>query len=194
MDLRAVNASKLKMFRAAIEKQATDEIAEASKNIREKKSAAGKARAELAVREELSRIRAEQSSAEAKFKKEFSRCDFEIERAVRIHRKELIEGFFGEIEGELQKFADSAKYDGHLKSCIKKAENELGESCVFLACPRDIEKLRTLTKKEVRADNSIKLGGICAIDEEKGLFADYTLDKALENEKSAFSNHAELRL
>ena len=194
MDLKALNASKLEMFKAAIDKQADNEINSVTKKIRDRKSAVGKARAELAVREELSKIRAEQSASEARFKKELSRCDFEIEMAVRIHRKELIEVFFEEIEGELREFAKSSKYDEFLKSSLKKAEEELGAGCVILAREADLNRLSALTKNEVKEERSIRLGGICAKNEEKGLFSDYTLDSALKEEKEAFSSHPELRL
>lgn len=194
MDLHAVNASKLEMFRAAVDKQAEDEINSVIKKIREKKNAAGKAKAELAVREALASIRAEQSAAEARFKKELSRCDFEIERAVRIHRKELVEAFFEEIEGDLQKFAGSSEYEKYLKNSLKKAEEELGGDCVILARAEDISSLKSLTKLELRESRQIRLGGICAMDEERGRFVDFTLDKSLEDEKIAFSSHSELRL
>lgn len=194
MDLNALNESKLGMFREAIDKQADDEIKEQKSLIRERKSAAGAARAELDVREKLAKIHAEQSAAEAKFKKEFSRCDFEIAQAVRLHRKELIDGFFADIESELSRFSESENYEKHLKAAIAKAESELGSDFVILARERDVEILKKLTNREVRADRSIKLGGICALDESRGLFCDYSLDKALNDEKNAFSGRSELRL
>lgn len=189
-----VISEKRDMFRAAIDKQAEDEIAELTVRIRAKKSAAGKAKAELAVREELAGIHAEQNAAEAKFKKEMSRCDFETARAVRVHRKELIDGFFEEIRTELTEFAKSDKYDGYLWNSLKKAEEAFGKDCVILAAVKDIPRVEALTKNEVRADNSIKLGGICAMDEKKGLFVDLSMDNALEDEMEQFSKKAELRL
>ncbi len=193
MNLNEIS-DKREMFRAAIDKQADDEIAELTARIRAKKNAAGKAKAELAVREELAQIHAEQNAAETKFKKEMSRCDFETATAVRAHRKELIEDFFEEIRGGLREFAKSDKYDGYLWNSLKKAEEALGKSCVILAATKDVARVEALTKSEVRADSSIKLGGICAMDEKKGLFVDLSMDKALEDEMDAFSKKAELRL
>ena len=189
-----VISEKREMFRAAIDKQADDEISELTAKIRAKKNAAGKAKAELAVREELAGIHAEQNAAEAKFKKEMSRCDFETARAVRVHRKELIDGFFDEIRSELTEFAKSDKYDGYLWNSLKKAEEAFGKDCVILAAVKDIPRVEALTKNEVRADNSIKLGGICAMDEKRGLFVDLSMDNALEDEMEQFSKKAELRL
>ena len=193
MDLDVIN-SKLERFRAQIDKQADEEIAELTARIREKKNAAGKAKAEFAVREALAQVRAEQNSAAAKYKKEFSRCDFETTKAVRAHRNELVEGFFAEISEELAEFTKSAKYDGYLENSIKKAEEALGKGCVILAAVKDVDRVKALTKNEVRADSSIILGGICAMDEGKGLFADLSMDAALADEKEKFSDKAELRL
>ena len=193
MDLEVIN-SKLERFRAQIDKQADDEIAELTAKIREKKNAAGKAKAQFAAREALAQVHAEQNSAAAKYKKEFSRCDFETTKAVRAHRKKLIEGFFAEISEELSEFTKSAKYDGYLENSIKRAEGALGKGCVILAAVKDVDRVKALTKNEVRADNSIILGGICAMDEEKGLFADLSMDAALADEKEKFSDKAELRL
>ena len=189
-----VISEKREMFRAAIDKQADDEISELTAKIRAKKNAAGKAKAELAVREELAGIHAEQNAAEAKFKKEMSRCDFETARAVRVHRKELIDGFFDEIRSELTEFAKSDKYDGYLWNSLKKAEEAFGKDCVILAAVKDIPRVEALTKNEVRADNPIKLGGICAMGEKRGLFVDLSMDNALEDEMEQFSKKAELRL
>ena len=86
MDLEVIN-SKLERFRAQIDKQADEEIAELTAKIREKKNAAGKAKAQFAAREALAQVHAEQNSAAAKYKKEFSRCDFDTTKAVRAHRK-----------------------------------------------------------------------------------------------------------
>lgn len=194
MDLDVFNSSKLERFRTQIDKQADEEIAELTARIREKKNAAGKAKAEFAAREAFAQVRAEQNSAAARYKKEFSRCDFETTKAVRAHRSELIESFFAEISGELAEFTRSAKYDGYLENSIKKAEDVLGKGCVILAAVKDVDRVKTLTKNEVRADSSIILGGICAMDESKGLFADLSIDAALADEKEKFSDKAELRL
>lgn len=194
MDLEVINSSKLERFRAQIDRQADEEIAELTARIREKKNAAGKAKAEFAAREALAQVHAEQNSAAARYKKEFSRCDFETTKAVRAHRNELVEGFFAEISEELSEFTKSAKYDGYLERSIKRAEDALGKGCVILAAVKDVDRVKALTKNEVRADNSILLGGICALDEGKGLFADLSLDAALADEKEKFSDKAELRL
>lgn len=194
MNLDAINTSKIEMFRANINKMADDEIAELTAQIREKRNTAGKRQAEFATREALARVRAEGNAAATRFRKEFSRCDFETMKAVRAHRKELIDGFFEELRADLAEFAKSDKYEDYLKRGIEKSKSELGADCVIFAAVRDVERVRGLCKNEVRADKHILLGGVCALDEKRGLFGDLTLDKALEDEKSAFTDKAELRL
>ncbi len=194
MDLNAINASKIGRFQVAVDDQADKEIAELTARIRERKSAAGKARAQFEGREQLAKIRAERNAAETRIKKEISRCDFEIERAVLSHRKELIDSFFEELGDELRGFAASDKYEAHLKKSLDQAEKALGKDFVVLAKPDDVEKLKGLTSNEVRADNAISIGGICAMNEEKGLFADFSLDSAIDEEKEAFVSKKELKL
>ncbi len=63
-----------------------------------------------------------------------------------------------------------------------------------MAAVKDVDRVKALTENEVRADSSIILGGICALDEDKGLFADLSIDAALADEKEKFSDKAELRL
>lgn len=194
MDLNAINASKISRFQAAVDEQAEKEIAQRVAEIRERRSAAGKVRAQAKNREELAAIRAERNAAETRIKKELSRCDFEIERAVLSHRKELIDGFFEELKSELVAFAKSDKYEAYLKSSLGKAEQALGGEFIVLAKAVDIDKVKALTKNEVRPDMNIDIGGICAMNEEKGLFADFSLDSALDEEREAFVSKKELTI
>lgn len=194
MDQEAIYAKKAEQFRAVIDKLADEEIALGKNEIRAKKSAAGKAREEHETAEALSKVRAERSAHEMKFKKEISRCEFETTKAVRAHRKELIDDFFEEIRAELVEFAKSKKYDDYIKRALAKAEIELGGKLVVFAAEKDLETVKKWTVHEVRVDNAIMIGGVTALDEEKGLYADYTLDSALENEREAFTDKPELRL
>lgn len=194
MDLETMYAEKAEMFRAAIDKQADEEIARSTKEIRAKKNAAGKAKAEHALAEALSQVRAEKSANEMRFKKELSRCEFETTKAVRAHRKKLIDEFFEELRGDLEEFAGSEKYEDFLKRSLAKAERELGGNFVVLAAAKDVSRVKKLTNRAVRTELTIMLGGIGALDEEKGLYADYTLDSALESEREAFTDKSELRL
>lgn len=194
MDLNKINAAKMTMFRNAVNHQADREIEELTAKIREQRSAADRIREEHEQREALAQLKAERNSAESAFKKELSRCDFEANKKVLAHRKELCDSLFADIEGELKKFTESEKYDDFLAKKIAKAEEALGKDIVVLASLADEKRVSALTKHEVRADSAIALGGICALDEKRGLFCDFSLDKALEDEREAFSKKRELMM
>lgn len=193
MDLDEMYSDKAEQFLAAINKQADEEIACMTTEIRAKKSEAGKIKAEHALAEALAKIRAEKSSNEMKFKKELSRCEFETTKAVRAYRKEKIDRFFEELAEELKKFTDTDKYDDYLTSSLEKAGGELGTKFTVLVREKDVERIKKLTSNPVRVERSIMLGGVSAVDEERGLYADYTFDSALQNEREAFSEKTELR-
>ena len=194
MELEKIYAEKAEKFRAAINKQADEEIARRVQEIKERKNAAGKVREEHETAEALAKVRAERSANEMRFKKEISRCEFETTKAVRAHRKELIDGFFEEIRADLVEYTQTKKYEDYIKRALSKAERELGGTLIVFAAAKDVEAVKKWTVHEVRADNSITIGGITAMYEEKGLFADYTLDSALEQEREAFTDKPELRL
>ena len=192
MDLNSLNASKMTIFRNAVNHQADREIEELTAKIREQRSAAERIREENESREALAALKTERSSMEARFRKELSRCDYEVNKGVLAHRKELCEEFFGKIEQDLREFSESEKYADFLKKRIEKAEKALGKDVVILAAKKDVERVCSLTNHEVRADSTIVLGGICALDEKRGLFCDFSLDRALEDERAAFAEKREL--
>lgn len=194
MDLNEINRYKMGMFKENVNKQADEEIALITAKIRDQKSAAGREKEEAAAHEALSQLRREQTAFEQRYKRELSRCDYETAKAVRAYRKELVDGFFEEIKNDLKSFAEGEKYGEYLKRSIEKANKALGKKCVILCAPKDVEKLKKLCENEIRADSSIMLGGIGALDKEKGLFCDFTLDRALDDETAAFSDKKELRL
>lgn len=192
MDLNTLNASKMTMFRNAVNRSADREIEELTAKIREQRSAAERLREENESREAMAALKTERSAMQAKYRKELSRCDYEVNKGVLAHRKELVEEFFGKIEGDLREFSESEKYTDFLKKRLEKAEKALGKDIVILAAKKDVERVSSLTEHEVRADSTIVLGGICALDEKRGLFCDFSLDKALEDECAAFAEKREL--
>lgn len=194
MDFNAINASKLSRFQAEIDKLADSEIAELSSKVQQQSGQAEQLHIKYEIHKEAAKIRAERNAAETRIKKELSRCESDAERKVLSHRKSLIDGFFSELGEELRRFADSDRYEGYLRNALSKAEKELGKGFTVLAAERDVQKLKQLTENEVRADNSIAIGGICAMNEQKGLFVDYSLDMRLSQEREGFVSKRELML
>lgn len=186
-------AEKLEMFREEINSQADAECSEIKRLAAQRHSGAEKARAEYAEREALSTIQAQKSKLSSRINKELSRCDFETKKAVLAHRNELIEKFFAEIKEQLCALANSAQYESILQKSAERARAELGEDAIISVSPRDMQRAEKLGIAP-RADASIRIGGVRAQNVAGTLAGDYTLDKALENEKSAFSDNAQLRL
>ena len=189
------NAARLEMFRQAINTQADAEAAEIKRLADEKLSALTRERSERSANEALAEIKAERSRVEAGFKKELSRCDFEMKKAVLQHRNQLIEQLFSELRQKLSDFTSTPAYTEYLKKALEKAAAEVGSSgAVIYARTADVAAVKQLTGLPVEVDNSIGIGGICAGNASAGLFADYTLDSRLAQQQELFSGKSELRL
>lgn len=188
---------KIEMFRDAIQKQADEDISAIIAEMRERRSSADKTRSELASKEALDNIKNETGRINAQFRREMSKCDYDMKRTVLMHRNELINGFFEETEKRLKKFVESDEdYAAYLKRSLEKirASIALDSATLIYARPQDIDAVRTLTSCEVTTDNTIRLGGLRAVCRNKNIFCDVTLDVALEDEKRAFIEKTELRL
>lgn len=188
------NTSRLELFRQAINSQADAEAEEISRQTEETSAALEKEKRERTAYEALSEIKAERSRIGSSFKKEISRCDYDMKRAVLSHRNELTERFFAEIGRKLSEWTKTPAYTEYLKAALAKAEEALGSETVIHARHEDTDAVRALTGLSVEEDSSITIGGISAADSARGLFADFTLDSRLAGEKAAFSNKSELRL
>lgn len=186
--------ARLEQFRQAINAQADREAAELTHQYEEKRAAAQKEKSERFSGEALAEIKNERARTAAYFRKELSRCEFDRKNAVLAHRNQLLEQLFTEIRQRLSQWTQTPDYTGYLSRALEKAKQELGEDIVIYARPADIPAVKSLTELPVEQDNSISLGGINAGCPEKGLFADYTLDSRLAEQKDAFPNRSELRL
>lgn len=195
MDMEKINAAKLEIFYKAINKLADAEIESIAEQSQSRRTAVGKAKTDFAEREALAQVRSEMNAVAAGFRKEISKCDFEAKKAVLAHRSKLIDGFFSEIGEKLAEFVASPAYEGYLKRSLERASKELsgGVNAVYSA-PADVERIKKLTEIEVKADPSIKLGGIIASGMNESTCIDLTLDRALLDEREAFNDKSELRL
>ncbi len=187
---------KTELFREAINAQADEEASARIAELRERKASADKTRSELASKETLDSIRNETNRINTEYRREMSKCDYDMKKAVLIHRNELINGFFEETEQRLSVFAKSAEYGAYLKRSLEKIKGmiALDNSAVVYAREQDIPAVRELTSCEVAVDNTIVIGGLRAVCKTKNVFCDATLDMALEDEKLAFTEKTELRL
>lgn len=189
------NTSRLELFRQAINSQADAEAAEIARQTADTRSTLEKDKLERSTNETLSEIKAERERTAAGFRKEISRCDYDMKRAVLAHRNELTEQFFAEIRQKLSEWVNTPDYTKYLEDALKQAEQTLGSSgTVIRARSADRDAVQNLTALPVEPDDAISVGGISAENAGKGLFADFTLDSRLADEKAAFSGKSELRL
>ena len=188
------NTARLELFRQAINTQADAEAAGIVREADKKCEALSREKSERSRSAALDEIRAEQAKTSAKYRRELSRCDFEMKKAVLSHRNALIEDLFARAQERLMEFTGTPEYEEYLKKSAEKAVETLGPDAVINARPQDAEAVRSATKLAVRPDSSIIIGGISAQNDTRGLFADFTLDSRLRAEKAAFADKSELRL
>ena len=190
------NNAKLELFRQEISRQAEEDAAAKTAEIRRRRKEAGKTKNELAAKAELDKIKTEFGRANSAFKREMSRCDYDLKKSVLTHRNDLITGFFAETEERLRKFVASDEYPEYLRRSLEKirASIALDSATLIYARACDVDIVRALTSCEVTADNSIKLGGLRALCRAKNVLCDVTLDMALTDEKRLFTEKSELHL
>lgn len=189
------NTARLELFRQAINTQAQAEADEIVRQSEEKCAALAKEKSARTSGEAVSAIREEYARTAAAYKKELSRLDYEMKKAVLARRSELVDGLFEEIRAKLAEFTAGSGYADYLKNAISRALSALGESgTVIYARPADLEAVKRLTALPVEPDHRISLGGISAGNTVSGLFTDLTLDSRLRDAQADFSGRSELRL
>lgn len=190
------NNAKLELFSQEIKRQSREEAEAKTAELRRRRKEAGKTKNELAAKAELDGIKTGLNRAESAFKREMSRCDYELKKSVLTHRNNLITEFFDETEKRLRQFAASEDYPAYLKRSLEKirASIALDSATLIYARACDVDIVRTLTSCEVAADSSIQLGGLRALCRSKNVLCDVTLDMALSDEKRLFTEKSELHL
>ncbi len=187
---------KLEMFEQSIQEHADAEAKELTAQLHARRSASGRTKDKLATKEALNKIRNDVIRSEADFRREMSRCDYELKKSILVHRNEIITEFFAETENKLKEFAASEQYNDYLRRSLEKirASIALDSATLIYARPCDVDAVRALTSCEVTADNTIMLGGLRAMCRNKMVLCDVTLDTALQDEKKRFTEKTELRL
>lgn len=190
------NNAKLELFRQAIQVQADAEAKALIADMRSKKAAAGRTQEEIDAKITLNGIKTEMTRSETTFRKEMSRCDYDMKKSVLMYRNKLITEFFDDIEAKLRAFVSSEEYEDYLRRSLEKirASIAIDRATVIYARPCDVDKVRAMTSCEVTSDNTIQLGGLRAMCRVKNVLCDVTLDAALYNEKRIFADKTELSL
>jgi len=190
------NNAKLELFRQARQEQADAEAKSIIADMRSKKAAAGRTQEEIDAKVTLNGIKTEITRSRTAFRKEMSKCDYDMKKSVLMYRSKLISEFFDDIEAKLKSFVDSAEYESFLRRSLEKirASIAIDSATVIYARPCDVDIVRTMTSCEVTSDSNIQLGGLRAMCRVKNVLCDVTLDVALQEEMRAFADKSELSL
>ena len=122
----------------------------------------------------------------------------EGQRRLFIERANMTEEIFGLVTDKLNAYTQTDNYSAKLiessKEIAKLFENEY---CVIFVRESDMSKADEIKAQfpggaDVKADKTIKLGGVRGYCESKGIIADETLDSKLEAQREWFCENAAL--
>ena len=187
--------NKLERFKQAVfedaEKQAKL-ITEAADKQRETELAQAKIEAQSLAD---SKKAAADKTEEARAVREISSKQLEAKRNVLCHREKLIDSVFDSVKNRLAAFKASGEYELWLKEKAEKCKQTYPEhKGVLYLSPEDMTFAPELAGFEVKSRDSIELGGVLAVYDDMGIALDYTFDSAFEQQRSAFTEKAELVL
>lgn len=130
-----------------------------------------------------------------RFSRQLSIAELDAKKAVLLKRSQLTDSVFDGVIERLAEFRKTKAYPEHLVNAAKKAGAD--KDSVLLLAPDDISlgsyiaKALGLENITVEADASIRYGGICVMNRNKGTVTDLSFDLALEDQKKKFAaeNH-----
>ena len=117
-------------------------------------------------------------------------------KELAVLRREICDKVFLECKKRIEEFSESEAYKDFLKKSVGEVQSALeDEKITVLVREQDMALLDKLDEKySVKADSSIKLGGVKAVGQESGCLADNTLDLKLEAQKEWFLANSELKI
>ena len=187
--------NKLERFKQAVFEDAEMQaklITEAADKQRETELAQAKIEAQSLAD---SKKAAADKTEEARAVREISSKQLEAKRNVLCHREKLIDIVFDSVKNRLAAFKASGEYKLWLKEKAEKCKQTYPEhKGVLYLSPEDMTFAPELAGFEVKSRDSIELGGVLAVYDDMGIALDYTFDSAFEQQRSAFTEKAELVL
>lgn len=185
-----------KAFTDAIKKMAAEEckkIDEETRLIKKQRLASVKSQAidkyKDYIQYETARIQSEKNKLIS------SQAD-SSKKELAVLRREICDKVFLECKKRIEEFSESEAYKDFLKKSVSEVQSALEDKKItVLVREQDMALLEKLDEKySVKADSSIKLGGVKAVGQESGCLADNTLDLKLEAQKEWFLANSELKI
>lgn len=151
---------------------------------------------ETAQTESLRRIQAETARINADCRRQLAQAEQDSRRALLAHREGLVEELFSSVRARLSAYTESEEYPAYLGTLLK--DEPLGTGAVVLLSQKDMAHRASLLPLvggcDIRADETISLGGLSVFYPAQQKIIDKTLDTAFDEQRRAFCNTAALRL
>ena len=131
---------------------------------------------------------------------EVSKLEFEKRRELFAKRQTIMNDVFKKAQDKLLNFAKTQDYIKLLKNYAGAVSKILKKSgTVLYICKRDegfIDVIREAYGKicKVEVSDSIKIGGILAVNKVMSLVVDETLDSKLEEQRNWFEENSKLNI
>ena len=145
-----------------------------------------------ALEDAYSEIQAEVKKITAKYQGIYAQAEQDTRREVLIHREQLCDTLFKNVEKKIEEFVNSEKYQSYLLSRLEGVE--ITDDTVILVSKRDFSKyksalnLHTGGRCKIKEDSSIEFGGLSILYENSSMLLEKTIDSDFSEEKKQFSS------
>lgn len=122
----------------------------------------------------------------------------EGQKKLYVERSKMVEDVFKKAADKLTAFTATDAYAASLTKSAEEIAQVFGDrDCVLYVCERDLAKAEALKavfggNAQVKADKTIRIGGIKGCCGSMGVIADETLDSKLEAQREWFITNASL--
>lgn len=132
--------------------------------------------------------------------REISTLEEESRRKLSALRKELTDKVFAKVEEDIKAFTKTEEYKDLLVSLVEQICDSMpNEELEFFVRAEDIEHKEDINEKlgkyiHISVSDSIRLGGIKAVNRRTGCLLDNTLDLKSEEQKTWFLENSGLKI
>lgn len=194
----AEDRNKLEHFKNAVFAEAdkkADKIIKQAQDTVEKNKEDLKKSIKRKERAEFSKI---DKNTEARMIKEISAKKLESNRNVLLHRQQIADKVFENVQNTLDEFRNSENYKDYLLKLVKSCTEKFPDNKGVVIIGKTDEKYKDMLEKasglEVQIKPTITLGGLMVSFADINVMLDCTFDSALEEEKENFCNTCQLAL
>lgn len=130
---------------------------------------------------------------------EYAQKKYDLRRSLFLQRQRMMDEVFAKATEKLLTYTSTDAYrEGFLRSAKKAAELVGDVPCVVLVNARDLalanDAAAVFAQATVQEDNSVRIGGVKVLCEEKGVLIDDTLDSRLDEQRQRFPEYAGLKV